>query len=187
MIRHNNTSRGEMAKFKRASAPWTAAGVPVIHGQSAKFTCNTHITCLFMAHLASWQLLWFIVTAPVILRSTSIKYKPTSISFTEAALTGSSQRLMLACVHARREFKWLFMSWCAFLAWLGGSGGKSCSLLWCYDAAVGRAGWMKEAGSRSFLQRRRTWLSAGLRHVNTTLRNRANWKWQDRGAPHECD
>lgn len=61
-----------MAKFKRASAPWTAAGVPVIQGQSAKFTCITHITCLFMAHLASWQLLWFIVTAPVIPRSANL-------------------------------------------------------------------------------------------------------------------
>lgn len=116
-----------------------------------------------------------------------LKYKPTSISFTEVALTGSSQRLMLACVHARRECKWLFVSCCAFLAWLGGSRGKSCSLSWRCEAAVGRAGWMKEAGSQSFLQRRRTWLSAGPRHVNTTLRKRATWKWQDRGAPHECD
>lgn len=53
-----------------------------------------------------------------------LKYKPTSISFTEAAPTGSSQRLMLACVHA--SWQWLFMSCCGvlgwfFLAWLGGS------------------------------------------------------------------
>lgn len=40
-----------------------------------------------------------------------------------------------------------------FLAWLGGSRGKSCSLSWRCEAAVGRAGWMKEAGSQSFLQR----------------------------------